>query len=67
MDIYNLTYIALKDGPSGAPFHGFNVIGIQGRPLVTLAFDTREEAEVAHKAMEPIVAMAKLITPHVLL
>jgi hypothetical protein len=31
--------------------YAFNIIGVQGRPLVSFAFDTQEEAESAHKAM----------------
>ena len=44
---------------------GFNIIGVHGRPLVTLSFETEAEAEAAQKAMLPVVRAAKLITPHV--
>ena len=39
---------------------GFNIIGVHGRPLVTLSFETQAEADSAHKAM-----VAKLIVPHI--
>jgi hypothetical protein len=66
MDIYNLGKIdSTIDGVIGPLLYGFNVIGIQGRPLVTFSFDTQEEAENAHKAMRDVVASAKLIKPHV--
>jgi hypothetical protein len=44
-------------------FYGFNVIGVHGRPLISFSFETRKEAEAAHKAMLAIVATAKIITP----
>ena len=44
--------------------YGFNIIGVHGQPLVSFAFDTQEEAEAAHKGMQPIIAMAKLIVSH---
>ena len=41
-----------------------SIIGIIGRPIVSFEFETQEEAEAAHKAMQAIVAKAKLITPY---
>ena len=62
MDIYNLTEVdTTMDGKRGVLLQGFNIIGVHGRPLVTLSF----EAEAAQKAMLPVVRAAKLITPHV--
>ena len=59
MDIYNLGKVqSTTDGP------GFNIIGVHSRPLVTFSFDTQEEADAAHGAMQAIVAKAKVITPH---
>ena len=66
MDFYNLGKIDLTiDGVIGPLLHGFNIIGVHGRPIVTFSFDTQEEAEIAHKAMRDVVASAKLIKPHV--
>ena len=67
MDIYNLTKVdSTIDGVIGPLLYGFNIIGVQGRPLVTFSFETSDEAEVAHNAMQDIVASAKLIKPHVM-
>jgi hypothetical protein len=66
MDIYDLTKVdSTIDGVIGPLLYGFNIIGVHGRPLVTFSFETRDEAEVAHNAMQDIVASAKLIKPHV--
>jgi hypothetical protein len=62
VNIYNLGKIDSTTGIRGASRYGFNIIGVQGRPLRLL--DTQEEAEAAHKAMRDIVASAKLIRPH---
>ena len=50
----------------GVLLQGVNIIGVDGRPLVTLSFETQSEAEAAQKAMLPVVRVAKLITPHVI-
>ena len=61
MGIYNLTKVdTTMDGKRGVLLQGFNIIGVHGRPLVTLSFETQAEADAAHKAME-----AKLIVPHI--
>jgi hypothetical protein len=65
MDIYNLGKVdSTIDGVIGPLLYGFNIIGVSGRPLVTFSFDTREEAEAAHKALRDVVASAKRIKPH---
>ena len=65
MDVYNLGKVdSTIDGVIGPLLYGFNIIGVRGRPLVTFSFETRDEAESAHKAMLEIVATAKLIKPH---
>jgi hypothetical protein len=67
MDIYNLTEVdTTMVGKRGVLLQGFNIIGVDGRPLVTLSFETQSEAEAAQKAMLPVVRVAKLITPHVI-
>jgi hypothetical protein len=63
MDSYNLGKIARTTDGRGV-LHAFNIIGVQGRPVVGFAFETQEEAEAAHKAIQPIIATAKLITPY---
>jgi hypothetical protein len=66
MDIYNLTEVdTIMDGKRGVLLRGFNIIGVHGRPVVTLSFETQVEAEAAQKATLPVVRAAKLITPHV--
>jgi hypothetical protein len=50
MDIYSLGKIARTTDGRGEFFHAFNIIGVQGRPVVGFAFETQEEAEAAHKA-----------------
>jgi hypothetical protein len=60
---YNLGKIDSTTDIRGASRYGFNIIGVQGRPLVGFSFDTQEEAESAHKAMREVVASAKL-NPH---
>ena len=64
MNNYNLGKIDSTTDIRGASRYGFNIIGVQGRPLVCFSFDTQEEAEAAHKTMRDIVASAKLIRPH---
>jgi hypothetical protein len=55
MDIYNLAKVdATRDGARGTSLHGFNIIGVDGRPLVTFSFETLAEAQEAHKAMQAI-------------
>jgi hypothetical protein len=64
MDVYNLGKVAQTTDGRGALFYGFNIIGVQGRPLVGLSFESAAEAEAALKAMQPIIAKVKVITPH---
>jgi hypothetical protein len=64
MDTYNLGKVASTTGGRGALFHGFDIYGVHGRPIVSFSFETREEADAAHTAMQSIVETAKLITPH---
>ena len=66
MNNYNHGRIDSTTDIRGASRYGFNIIGVQGRPLVGFSFDTQEEAESAHKAMREVVASAKLIRPHLL-
>jgi hypothetical protein len=56
MDVYNLGKVDRTTDGRDALFYGFNIIGVQVRPLVGFAFETQEEADAAHKAMKPIVA-----------
>ena len=62
-DICNLGKVAstMDHYHRGPIRYAFNIIGVQGRPLVNSAFDTQEEAESAHKPMQGVVASAKLI------
>ena len=42
MDIYNLTEVdTIMDGKRGVLLRGFNIIGVHGRPVVTLSFETK--------------------------
>jgi hypothetical protein len=59
MDAYNLGDIqSTTDG------YEFDILGVHGRPLVSFSFETQEEADAAHKAMQPIIAKAKVIMSH---
>jgi hypothetical protein len=59
MDIYALGAVATTiDGARSEPLLS------AFKALVSLSFQSAEEAEAAHKAMQPIIAKAKLITPH---
>jgi hypothetical protein len=64
MDIYNLGDVTSTTDGRGAFFHSFDIYGVHGRPIVSFSFETREEADAAHTAMQSIVETAKLITPH---
>ena len=65
MDIYNVGKVqSTTDQRLGVIRHGFNVIGVQGHPIVSIAFESKEEADAAYKAMQPIIAKAKLITAY---
>ena len=51
MDIYNLSEVtSTMDAGRGVPLHGFNIIGVHGRPLVGFSFETGAEAEAARRA-----------------
>jgi hypothetical protein len=56
--------ITVKESNGGRILHGFNVIGINGRPLVTFNYETKEEAAAAREQMREPVARAKTIVPH---
>ena len=47
MNSYNLGKIDSTTDIRGASRYGFNIIGVQGRPLVGFSFDTQDEAEAA--------------------
>jgi hypothetical protein len=50
MDIYNLTQVDMTmDGKRGVLLQGLNIIGLNGRPLVTLSFETQAGAEQRRK------------------
>ena len=52
---------AVKEGNGGRTLHGFDVIGINGRPLVTFNYETEEEAAAAREQMRQQVVRAKTI------
>ena len=61
MHIDNLGKVDLtRDAVRAASLHGFNIIGVDGRPFASFSFETSlVEAGAAHKAMQAIVAKAK--------
>jgi indole-3-glycerol phosphate synthase len=62
MIIYEVGSItAVKESNGSRILHGFNVIGINGRPLVTFNYDTEEEAAAAREQMREAVARARTI------
>jgi hypothetical protein len=64
MDVYDLGPIAGNtEDTGGRRLHGFNVIGVAGRPLVSFNYETEEEAAAAREKMREAIARAKLIVP----
>jgi hypothetical protein len=62
---YELSAITqLTESNGGRVLHGFNVIGGNGRPLVTFNYETEEEAAAAREQMLEGVARVKAIVPH---
>jgi hypothetical protein len=56
MHIDNLGKVdSTRDAVRAASLHGFNIIGVDGRPFASFSFETL----AAHKAMQAIVAKAK--------
>ena len=63
--IYEVGVITpVRESNGGRTLHGFNVIGTNGRPLVTFNYETEEEAAAAREQMREAVARAKSIMPH---
>jgi hypothetical protein len=63
--ICNSCQLEMLPTMDGVLLQGFNIIGVHGRSLVTLSFETQAEAKAAHEAMLPIVRAARVITPHI--
>ena len=64
MDVYDLAPIAgITEDTGGRRLHGFNVIGVSGRHLVSFNYETEEEAAAAREQMREAIARAKLIVP----
>jgi hypothetical protein len=60
MDIYTVGKVqSTADQRLGVIRHGFNIIGVQSHPIVSIAFESKEEADAAHKAMQPIIAQGE--------
>jgi hypothetical protein len=53
-----------KETNGGRVLHGFSVVGLNTRPLVTFNYETEEEAAAAREQMRQGIAMAKSIVPH---
>jgi hypothetical protein len=65
MDLYNLSAVSpTNEVPRDRLLFTFLIIGVDGRPVVGLSFETQAEAEAAREVMRSVVAKAKLITPH---
>jgi hypothetical protein len=63
--IYEVGVITpVRESNGGRILHGFNVIGVEGRALVTFDYETEEEAAAAREQMREAVARAKSIVPH---
>ena len=54
----------VRESNGGRTLHGFNLIGINGRPLVKFNYETEEEAAATREQMRQAVARAKTIIPH---
>jgi hypothetical protein len=64
MHIDNLGKVdSTRDAVRAASLHGFNIIGVDGRPFASFSFETLVEAGAAHKAMQAI-RQGEVITPH---
>jgi hypothetical protein len=64
MDVYDLGPIArITEDTGRRRLHGFNVIGVSGRPLVSFNYETEEEAAAAREQMREAISRAKLIVP----
>ena len=65
MVIYELGAITpIRESNGGRTLHGFNVIGVDGRSLVSFNYETEEVAAAAREQMREAVAKAKSIIPH---
>jgi hypothetical protein len=64
MDVYDLgPIVGITADTVGRRLHGFNVIGVSGRPLVSFNYETEEEAAAAREQIREAIARAKLIVP----
>ena len=55
MDIYNLTEVdTTMDGKRGVLLQGFNIIGVDGRPLVTLSFELNRRPKLRKRRCCPL-------------
>ena len=55
--IYKVGMITpVRESNGGRTLHGFNLIGINGRPLVTFNYETEEEAAATREQMRQAVA-----------
>jgi hypothetical protein len=62
--IYMLTPVKKVTSDGGRqPHYSFTIVGIIGKPLVSFAFESREEAEKARQQMQDAVTAALAITP----
>jgi hypothetical protein len=65
MIVYELSAITrCTESNGGRVLHGFNVINLNGRPLVTFHYETEEEAAAAREQMRQSISTAKSIVPH---
>ena len=60
MAIYSLGQVQKIKDPR-QPYYGFDVIGALGRPILSFAFDSQDEAAACHQAMRPVIKTTKLI------
>jgi hypothetical protein len=59
MPSYNVNDVKKMDAG-----HGFTIVGDRNRPLVSLTFETKGEAEVARAEIAEILDRVVEITPH---
>lgn len=60
MAIYGLGQVR-KLEHSQQLYYGFDVIGELGRPILSFAFDSQEEAAACRQSMRPVITTTKLI------
>ena len=60
MATYGLSQVQKIKDPQRL-YYGFDVIDALGRPILSFAFDSQEEAAACRQAIRPVISTTKLI------